>query len=68
MYQFFTVNGYQISLALKRIMQREPTDEDVQRGIALVNTMQEQHNVPIADALRYFCLTALNLNEFVYLD
>ncbi|HJN11525.1 MAG TPA: DUF1549 domain-containing protein [Pirellulaceae bacterium] len=58
----------QISLALKRIMQREPTDEDVQRGIALVNTMQEQHNVPIADALRYFCLTALNLNEFVYLD
>jgi hypothetical protein len=58
----------QIALALRRVMQREPTDEDVQRGMALVNTLQEKHNVPQADALRYFCLTALNLNEFVYLD
>ena len=58
----------QIRLALERIMQREPSEQDVQRGIALVNALQEQHNVPLADALRYFCLTALNLNEFVYLD
>ena len=58
----------QITLALQRVTQREPTDRDVQRGVALVKTLQEQHNVPLADALRYFCLTALNLNEFVYLD
>ena len=58
----------QITLALQRVTQREPTDKDVQRGVALVKTLQEQHNVPLADALRYFCLTALNLNEFVYLD
>ena len=58
----------QITLALKRIMQREPSAEDVQRGVALVEALQKQHGVPLADALRHFCLIAFNLNEFVYLD
>jgi mono/diheme cytochrome c family protein len=58
----------QIALALQRVTQRNPTDKDVQRGVALVDTLQKKHDVPLADALRYFCLTVLNLNEFVYLD
>lgn len=58
----------QITLALQRITQRSPSDEDIQRGVALVNELRDQHQVSTADALRYFCLTALNLNEFIYLD
>lgn len=58
----------QIRLALRRITQRPPSAEEVQRGVALVNVLREQYHVPPADALRYFCLTALNLNEFIYLD
>ncbi len=58
----------QIAMALRRVIQREPTGEEIQRGLSLIETLQHEHNVSQTDALRYFCLTALNLNEFVYLD
>ncbi len=58
----------QITVALRRVTQREPTQEEIRRGVTLVQTMQKAHDVSAPQALQYFCLTALNLNEFVYLD
>jgi mono/diheme cytochrome c family protein len=58
----------QIRTALRRVMQRPPTDEEVARGLQLINTLQNENKMTIEQALKYFCLVALNLNEFVYLD
>ena len=58
----------QIALALWRTTQREPTDADIKRGLKLINDLKQQDNASANDALRYFCLVSLNLNEFMYLD
>jgi hypothetical protein len=57
-----------VTLALRRTMQRDPTDADVDRGVELMRGLQQDHRLSADEALRYFCLVALNLNEFVYLD
>ena len=53
---------------LWKTMQREPTTEEIARGIEFMQSMQDNENATEADALKYFCLLALNLNEFIYLD
>ena len=58
----------QVTLALRRVMQREPTAKEVQRGVTFLQSMQQKHHQPYSDALRTFCVIALNLNEFMYLD
>jgi len=58
----------QVRLCLMRTLQREPTETDIRRGLALMDSLAQEHKVPPADTLRYFCLVALNLNEFLYLD
>ena len=58
----------QVTLALSRTLQRNPTTSEINRGLQLIATMQHKHNVAPADALPIFCLTALNLNEFLYID
>lgn len=58
----------QVNLALKRSLQREPTDKEINRGIALMKILQTKHNVSTKEALRLYCVVALNLNEFMYLD
>lgn len=58
----------QVRLALRRATQREPTAKDVERGVALVARMRSQHQLSAEEALRSFCLVALNLNEFIYLN
>ncbi len=56
-------------MALRRVTQREPTAEEVERGVAFIGaTARTTHGSPPDEALRNFCLLALNLNEFVYLD
>ncbi|MEZ6127127.1 MAG: PSD1 and planctomycete cytochrome C domain-containing protein [Planctomycetaceae bacterium] len=57
-----------VSLALSRVMQRAPSDEDVQRGLTLMQTLKDNHRMNDDQTLKYFCLVALNLNEFMYLD
>ncbi len=57
----------QVTLALRRVMQRTPSAKEVERGVKFLATMRAKKLSP-DDALRAFCLTALNLNEFVYLD
>ncbi len=58
----------QVAMALRRAMQREPTDAEIQRGLRLIDAMQNKHRLSSDDAHRYFCLTVYNLNEFLYLD
>ena len=58
----------QVRLALARALQRPPREEEVARGVNLIESFQTDERVAIDDALTYFCLVALNLNEFVYLD
>ena len=58
----------QIRTALRRVMQRPPTDAEVTRGLQLIDTLQNENKMTIEQARKYFCLVALNLNEFVYLD
>lgn len=58
----------QVRLVLQRVAQREPTDSEVQRGINLMQLLEQDHGMSADESLRYFCLTALNLNEFLYLD
>jgi hypothetical protein len=58
----------QIRTALQRVMQRPPTDAEVARGLQLIGTLQDENKMTIEQARKYFCLVALNLNEFVYLD
>ena len=58
----------QIRTALQRVTQRPPTDAEVARGLQLITTLQNERNMTAEQARKYFCLVALNLNEFVYLD
>lgn len=57
----------QVRLALSRVLQRPPTMPEVQRGLNFMAGLRKG-GVSEKEALRCFCVVALNLNEFVYLD
>ncbi len=57
----------QVRLILWRACQREPSAREIERGVRLINDLAAD-GVARPDALRLYCLLALNLNEFVYLD
>ena len=56
----------QVVAVLRRVFQREPTEVDIARGLELMNDAAIQEKPD--EALKVFCLMALNLNEFVYLQ
>ena len=56
-----------VARALRVVTCRPPTDAEIQRGLTLIETLQAGGASP-ESALRSFCLVALNLNEFLYLD
>ena len=58
----------QVTLALQRVMQRQPTADEVSRGLMLMETLKTEQKLNDDQARKYFCLVALNLNEFMYLD
>ncbi|MDP7275139.1 MAG: PSD1 and planctomycete cytochrome C domain-containing protein [Planctomycetaceae bacterium] len=58
----------QVTLALSRATQRRPTEKEVRRGVALIEALEKQDKASPEQALKYFCLLTLNLNEFLYLD
>jgi hypothetical protein len=58
----------QIALAIRLTTCRHATDEDINRGLELMKKLQEKHRLNDDDALKYYCLLALNTNEFFYLD
>lgn len=59
---------HQVTETLRRVLQREPTSEEIQRGLIMLDRLVNLHQLTKPVALKYFCLMALNLNEFVYLD
>ena len=58
----------QVALGLRRSVQREPTSAEIERGVKLISTLQQKYHLSPEAALKQFCVTALNLNEFMYLD
>src|SRR4029078_10931823 len=58
----------QVTLALRRTIQRQPTAAEIERGVSLVKSLQSKHGLSADAALTDFCLLAMNLNEFMNLD
>lgn len=58
----------QVKLTLWRVFQRAPTEKEIKRGLTLLTDLQAKDNKTRDEALTAFCLVALNLNEFIYLD
>lgn len=56
----------QVAEALRRVLQREPEETEISRGVDFVNAASSEGSE--TDRLALFCLIALNLNEFLYLD
>ncbi len=57
----------QVREALWRVFQRPPAEREVQRGLRFIDGLMQDGASPLV-ARKYFCLLALNLNEFLYLD
>lgn len=58
----------QVKLGLERVLQRAPTAKEIVRGIKFMQQIKSRDRVNSENALRFFCLIALSLNEFIYLD
>jgi cytochrome c553 len=58
----------QVRRGLYLATSRQPSADDVRRGVELIVELRREEGSNAEDALRYFCLMALNLNEFMYLD
>jgi hypothetical protein len=58
----------QVELALWRVAQRQPTQREIDRGVKLMADLRAKHNETEESALQRFCVVALSLNEFLWLD
>ncbi len=58
----------EVKFTLWRVFQREPTAKEIARGVAFLHKAETDQHLSAQNALRYFCVVALNLNEFLYLD
>jgi mono/diheme cytochrome c family protein len=58
----------QVAWILTRVLQRPPRDQEVARGVKLLQRLQTDDGLDAGAALHAFCVVALNLNEFIYLD
>jgi hypothetical protein len=58
----------QVRRALEIALVRPATDAEVERGVALVDRLDDADGVSPSRAMELFCLMVLNLNEFAYLD
>ncbi len=54
--------------AVEIALVRPASDAEVNRGVALIDTLETVDGVDPSRALELYCLMVLNLNEFVYLD
>ena len=58
----------QVKLALKLATCRVPETREVDRGVRLIKSLEEEDGLSADVALHHFSLIVLNLNEFIYLD
>jgi hypothetical protein len=57
-----------VAAVLARVTQRDPTATEVDRGVAFLERLQDEHRLSHDLAATKFCLLAMNLNEFLYVD
>jgi mono/diheme cytochrome c family protein len=58
----------QVRLALRLALSRSPDEASVARGVGLIGQLEKEHGLNARQALDYYALVVLNLNEFIYLD
>lgn len=58
----------QVAHALAIATSRQPSDEEVKRGVKFIRQLKKQEGASDELAMNQFCLMVLNLNEFIYLD
>jgi hypothetical protein len=58
----------QVQRGLYLVTSRPPNEKDIARGLNLIEGLMASDSVSPNDALDYFCLMALNMNEMIYLD
>lgn len=58
----------QVRRGLSIVTCREPSADEVARGLRFLDELTGDLGVPPDRALQRFCLMALNLNEFIFLD
>ncbi|MES1213277.1 MAG: PSD1 and planctomycete cytochrome C domain-containing protein [Singulisphaera sp.] len=58
----------QVARALRLALGRPVEARQVEQGVQLIKRLQSRHGLSADKALEYYCLSVLNLNEFVYLD
>jgi hypothetical protein len=58
----------QVERALELALNRPAADEEAAEGLALVSHLQQKYGLSPRKALDQWCLTVLNLSEFIYLD
>ncbi|QEL19126.1 PSD1 and planctomycete cytochrome C domain-containing protein [Limnoglobus roseus] len=58
----------QVARAIRLTTGRTPSDSEVQKDVAFIQTMKEKHRLSDEEALARYALLELNANEFVYLD
>jgi len=57
-----------IWLVLNKVTQRDPNNDEIDAGLAFIIDMEQKHGYSEEKAFESFCLLALNLNEFLYID
>lgn len=58
----------QVKRAIELALLRPATKDEIQEGLQLIERLEHEHGRSPDEALRYWCLAVLNLNEFAYLD
>jgi hypothetical protein len=58
----------QVRMILERVTQRQPTDDEMERGVEFLRRMEREYQLEPELALQKFCLLAMNMNEFLYID
>ncbi|MBI1313302.1 DUF1553 domain-containing protein [bacterium] len=58
----------QVRRSIRLTTSRKPTDDEVQRDVALIESLIKDDGLSAEQALKMYCLLTLNTNEFVYLD
>ncbi|MCH7226725.1 PSD1 and planctomycete cytochrome C domain-containing protein [Haloferula sp. A504] len=58
----------QVMRAFELLLSRPASPSEIERSLAFMEALRRDHDLDEATALDRFCLAALNLNEFVFVD
>ncbi len=58
----------QVTRCLNLVYCRKPSEIENADGLKLIQNLQQKHQLPQDESLKLFCLYALNLNAFMFVD